>query len=350
MFHSYSNVPNSIVRHFKIQGLGMSRPFIENSQNKESDLDRRVRVKDENKRHILLKNENSIKEREKLGFPPKYPTLTTLEDSTNISNLASASSLNRLEERRGIDRRKPQNMSPGDISAFREGSNMAPPETLNKALPMHDKFISDQVIRGRFAASLKSENYQSKQLLRTSIFPQLDMLNTRCLTGDDKIAQSYLYTSSYQAAYGNRSSFYGNTCRRLYPIKSSEAVADTIRGLLDSDSYYPATKSWIPELFNPVQYDQKQARYLHIKEDRPYEFCSYNSRINQIPGYSGSLCTGEKRIDLDNPYHKYKSLNLVRQDIPHEYVFDLNLNLPGYSGYQKKEMRSHDLASLVSVC
>ncbi|CAH8487997.1 unnamed protein product [Schistosoma bovis] len=328
----------------------MSRTCIKNSQNKESDLDRRVRVKEENKRHILLKNENSIKEREKLGFPPKYSTLTTLEDSTNISNLASASSLNRLEERRCIDRRKPQNMSPGDISAFREGSNMAPPETLNKALSMHDKFISDQVIRGRFAASLKSENYQSKQLLRTSIFPQLDMLNTRRLTGDDKIAQSYLYTSSYQAAYGNRSNFYGNTCRRLYPMKSYEAVADPIRGLLDSDSYYPATKSWIPELFNPVQYDQKQARYLHIKEDRPYEFCSYNSRINQIPGYSGSFCTGEKRIDLDNPYHKYKSLNLVRQDIPHEYVFDLNLNLPGYSGYQKKEMRSHDLASLVSVC
>ncbi|RTG86332.1 uncharacterized protein DC041_0003494 [Schistosoma bovis] len=266
MFHSYSNVPNSIIRHFKIQGLGMSRTCIKNSQNKESDLDRRVRVKEENKRHILLKNENSIKEREKLGFPPKYSTLTTLEDSTNISNLASASSLNRLEERRCIDRRKPQNMSPGvvcnayvkmfyykDISAFREGSNMAPPETLNKALSMHDKFISDQ-----------------------------DMLNTRRLTGDDKIAQSYLYTSSYQAAYGNRSNFYGNTCRRLYPMKSYEAVADPIRGLLDSDSYYPATKSWIvssfhlwysslPELFNPVQYDQKQARYLHIKEDRPYE-------------------------------------------------------------------------------
>ncbi|CAH8479390.1 unnamed protein product [Schistosoma mattheei] len=261
----------------------MTSPCIKNSQNRESDFDRRLRAKEENKRHILFKNENFIEEREKLGFPPKYPTLTTLEDSTNISNLASASSINRLEEKRGIDRRKPQNMSPGvvcnayakmfyykDINAFREGSNMAPPETLNKPLPMHDKFISDQ-----------------------------DMLNTRRLTGDDKIAQNYLYTSSYEAAYGNRSKFYGNTCRRLYPIKSSEAVADPIRGLLDSDSYYPSTKSWMPELFNPVQYDQKQARYLHIKEDRPYEF---------------------------------------------------NLNLPGYSGYQKKEMRSHDLASLVSVC
>ncbi|VDP40662.1 unnamed protein product [Schistosoma margrebowiei] len=291
----------------------MSSPCIKNSQNRESDLDRRIREKEENKRYVLSKNEKSIKEREKLGFPPKYPTLMTLEDSTNISNLASASTLNRFEEKRGIDRQKPQNMSPGvvcnayakmfyykDISAFREGSNMAPPETLNKPLPMHDKFISDQVVRGR--------------------------------------------------AYGNRSSFYGNACRRLYPIKSFEAVADPIRGLMDSDSYYPATKSWIPELFNPVQYDQKQARYLHIKEDRPYEFCSYNSRINQIPGYSGSFCTGEKRIDLDNPYHKYKSLNLVRQDIPHEYVFDLNLNMPGYSGYQKKEMRNHDLTSTVSVC
>ncbi|CAH8487036.1 unnamed protein product [Schistosoma margrebowiei] len=328
----------------------MSSPCIKNSQNRESDLDRRIREKEENKRYVLSKNEESIKEREKLGFPPKYPTLMTLEDSTNISNLASASSLNRFEEIRGMDRQKPQNMSPGDISAFREGSNMAPPETLNKPLPMHDKFISDQVVRGRFAASLKSENYQSKQPLRTSIFPQLDVLNTRRLTADDKNAQNYLYTSSYQAAYGNRSSFYGNACRRLYPIKSFEAVADPIRGLMDSDSYYPATKSWIPELFNPVQYDQKQARYLHIKEDRPYEFCSYNSRINQIPGYSGSFCTGEKRIDLDNPYHKYKSLNLVRQDIPHEYVFDLNLNMPGYSGYQRKEMRNHDSTSTVSVC
>ncbi|CAI2725443.1 unnamed protein product [Schistosoma spindalis] len=339
----------------------MSSLCIKNSQNDESDLDRRVREKEEHERNILLKNENSIKEREKLGFPPKYPPLATLEASTNISNLVSASTLNRLEEKKNVDRRKPQNMSPGvvcnayanyyykDISAFREGSNMAPPETLNKPLPMHDKFISDQVIRGKFAASLKSEIYQSKQSLRTSIFPQLDVLNTRRLTGDDKNAQNYMYTSSYQAAYGNHSSFCGDTCRRLYPVKSSETVADPIRGLMDSDSYYPATKSWIPELFNPVQYDQKQARYLHIKEDRPYEFCSYNSRINQIPGYSGSFCTSEKRFDSDNPYHKYKSLNLVRQNIPHEYVFDLNLNMPGYSGYQKREMRSHNLASSVSV-
>ncbi|VDP56894.1 unnamed protein product [Schistosoma mattheei] len=177
----------------------MTSPCIKNSQNRESDFDRRLRAKEENKRHILFKNENFIEEREKLGFPPKYPTLTTLEDSTNISNLASASSINRLEEKRGIDRRKPQNMSPGvvcnayakmfyykDINAFREGSNMAPPETLNKPLPMHDKFISDQVIRGR-----------SRFLILQNIWQ--DMLNTRRLTGDDKIAQNYLYTSSYEA-------------------------------------------------------------------------------------------------------------------------------------------------------
>ncbi|CAH8489585.1 unnamed protein product [Schistosoma rodhaini] len=327
----------------------MSNPWKENNRNTESDLDVMVRGKEENNKNLLPKSENSIKEQEKLKILPQHPPLAILEDSMNISNLVSASPLSHFEAKNNVDRRKPQNMSPGDINAFREGSNMAPPETLNKPLPMHDKCISDQIIRGRFAASLKNEICQPKQLLKTSIFPQLEVLNTRHLTEDDKKAQNYMFTSSYQAAYGNNSGFYGNTYRRLYPIRSSETVADPIRGLMDRDSYYPATKSWIPELFDPVQYDQKQSRYLYIKESRPYDFCSYNSRINQIPGYSGSFCTSEKRVDLDNPYHKCKPMNLVRQDIPHEYVFDLNLNMPGYGGYQKKEMRSHDSTSSVSV-
>uniref|UniRef100_A0A5K4FD44 Uncharacterized protein n=1 Tax=Schistosoma mansoni TaxID=6183 RepID=A0A5K4FD44_SCHMA len=245
VLHSYNNTPNSIAQHFEIQGLDMSNPWKENNRNTESDLDVMVREKEENNKNLLPKSENSIKEQEKLKILPQHPPLAILEDSMNISNLVSASPLSHFEAKNNVDRRKPQNMSPGDINAFREGSNMAPPETLNKPLSMHDKLISDQIIRGRFAASLKNEICQPKQLLKTSIFPQLEVLNTRHLTEDDKKAQNYMFTSSYQAAYGNNSGFYGNTYRRLYPIRSSETVADPIRGLMDRDSYYPATKSWI---------------------------------------------------------------------------------------------------------
>ncbi|CAH8466256.1 unnamed protein product [Schistosoma turkestanicum] len=318
-------------------------------KDNESDLDRKSRELEEKKQIISLRRDSYIKEREKFGFPPKYPLLAKLEDFGITCSPLTASPTNELEKAQSIDKRKPQNMSPEEISAFREGSYMAPSETLNKSLPMNERFVGDQVMRGKFVANLGNKTSQPRPLLRNSVFPQLDVLNTKFLDEDAKKALNHLFTTSYQAAYGNYSACGKNAYRRLYPIKSLETVADPVKRLMNGDSYYPATESWIPELFEPTEYDRKQARYPHINEKRPYEFCSYNLRINQIPGYSGSFGTNEKRVDSDNPYCEYKPLNLVRQNIPQKYVFDLNFNMPGYTGYQKKEIRSQESTSSISV-
>ncbi|CAH8474954.1 unnamed protein product [Heterobilharzia americana] len=293
--------------------------------NNETVLETDARFKKEKQNSLINRRNVSIKEREELGFSPRYPPLAKYEDYVHTCDTEPTELPKSTEKFVNMCTNKLQSVFLKTIGSYRRSSYMAPPETLGEPLSMNEPYVSDRAIRGKLGASLEIPSVSKQQYLKSSILPQLEALNSTTLTEDQKRAQRYLFTSSYQAAYGNPAVFGTTTYRRIYPIISLETISRPVEGSMKENAYFPSTKTWIPENFDPIQYDLKQTRYPYLQENRPHEVCSHYPRINQIPGYSGSFTTSDRRSDSDNPYKVYKPLNLVRQQIPHEYVFDLLL-------------------------
>nr|CAH8825956.1 unnamed protein product [Trichobilharzia regenti] len=318
----------------------METPFKGVNYINESVLDREARRKEEKNNMLLNKRQHLMKRRELLGFPPRYPSLAKYEDYEDTCDSSSKNKGDMKAQGVSPCRDGTAKLHTKSMNSYRGNLFMAPPETTGHPIPMDQPYVRDSIIRAKLGASLENTDHQEKPYLKSAVFPQLETLNARLASEDEKRLQRYLFTTSYQAAYGKPVIFGNTTCRRIYPIRTLESIPDPVKFLAKENSYFPSTSSWMPEKFDPLQYDLKQTRYPYINEDRPYEVCSHYPRIDQIPGYSGSFTTNDRRVDSDNPYKEYKSVNLVRQKIPQEYNFDLSFNMSGYTGYQKKEMRS----------
>ncbi|CAH8828329.1 unnamed protein product [Trichobilharzia szidati] len=233
----------------------------------ESVLDREARRKEEKNNMILNKRQHLLKKRELLGFPPKYPSMAKYEDYEDTCDSSSKNKAYTTAQVGSPCRDGTQKLYTKSMNSYRGNLYMAPPETTGHPIPMDQPYVRDSIIRAKLGASLENSNHHEKPYLKSAVFPQLETLNARLASEDEKRLQRYLFTTSYQA-------------------------------------------------------------------------CSHYPRIDQIPGYSGSFTTNDRRVDSDNPYKEYKPVSLVRQKIPQEYNFDLSFNMSGYTGYQKKEMRS----------